>query len=100
MPQKLKPPFPIPERLLQLYFTREWREIPCSHLHLIEVRETETMLLMPLLFGSSLFFFLMAPVMGRLYGIDEITPELARRFADNTADVVLRGIRTRPEETP
>jgi len=64
-----------------------------------EVRETETMLLMPLLFGSSLFFFLMAPVMGRLYGIDEITPELARRFADNTADVVLRGIRTRPEET-
>lgn len=64
-----------------------------------EVRETETMLLMPLLFGSSLFFFLMAPVMRRLYGIDEITPELARRFADNTADVVLRGIRTRPEET-
>jgi AcrR family transcriptional regulator len=64
-----------------------------------EIRATEAMLLMPLLFGSSLFFFLMAPVMGRLYGIDEITPELARRFADNTADVVLRGIRTRPEET-
>jgi AcrR family transcriptional regulator len=64
-----------------------------------EVRDVEALLLMPLLFGSSLFFFLMAPVMRRLYGIDEITPEIARRFADQTADVVLRGIRARPEET-
>ena len=64
-----------------------------------EIREVESMFLVPMLFGSSLFFFLAAPIIRRLYGIDEITPELARRFADHTAEVVLRGILARPEET-
>jgi AcrR family transcriptional regulator len=65
-----------------------------------EARDVEAMFMAPMLFGSSLFFFLSAPVMRRLYGIDEITPELARRFADHVVDVVLRGIQTRPEEEP
>ena len=56
------------------------------------------MFMVPMLFGSSLFFFLAAPIFRRLYGIEEITPEIARRFADHTADVVLRGILARPEE--
>lgn len=62
-----------------------------------ESREVDAMFMMPMLFGSSLFFFLAAPIIRRLYGIDEITPELARRFADHTADVVLHGILARPE---
>jgi uncharacterized UBP type Zn finger protein len=41
MGQKLKPPFPLPEWFLRWYFTGAFREQPCSHLHLIEVRETE-----------------------------------------------------------
>ncbi len=63
-----------------------------------EIRDVVPMFLVPMLFGSSLFFFLAAPIFRRLYGIDEITPEIARRFADHTADVVLRGILARPEE--
>ena len=65
-----------------------------------EVRDVESMFLVPVLFGSALFFFLAAPVIRRLYGIDEITPEIASRFADHTVDVVLRGILARPEEAP
>ncbi len=61
-------------------------------------RDVETMFMAPMLFGSALFFFLSAPVMRRLYGIEEITPDLARRFADHTVDVVLRGILSQPEE--
>jgi len=64
-----------------------------------EIRDVESMFMVPMLFGSSLFFFLAAPIIRRLYGIDEITPEIARRFADHTVDVVMRGILTRPEET-
>ncbi|MGI9592479.1 MAG: TetR/AcrR family transcriptional regulator [Myxococcota bacterium] len=63
-----------------------------------DIREVEAMFLAPMLFGSSLFFFLAAPVIRRLYGIEEITPELAQRFGEHAADVVLRGILTRPEE--
>ncbi len=63
------------------------------------IRDVEQMFMVPMLFGSSLFFFLAAPGIRRLYDIDEITPELARRFADHTVDVVLRGILKRPEET-
>ncbi len=65
-----------------------------------EIRDVAPMFLVPMLFGSSLFFFLAAPIFRRLYGIDEITPEIARRFADHTADAVLRGILARPEEAP
>lgn len=64
-----------------------------------EIREVESMFMAPMLFGSILFFFLAAPVIRRLYGIDEITPEMGRRFADHAVDVVLRGILEHGEET-
>jgi AcrR family transcriptional regulator len=61
------------------------------------LREVEPMFLVPALFGSCLFFFLAAPIMRRLYGVSEITPELAERFADYVLDATLHGIATRPE---
>ena len=36
------PAFSIPEFFLKLVFTRHHREKPCSHLHLIQVREPGT----------------------------------------------------------
>jgi CPA2 family monovalent cation:H+ antiporter-2 len=38
--QKRKPPFPIPELVLRRVFTGHFREKTCTHLHLIEVRES------------------------------------------------------------
>ena len=40
------------------------------------------------------FFVLAAPIIERLFGIERITPELAGRLADHTADVLLHGIGT------
>ncbi len=63
-----------------------------------EIREVDPMFMIPAMFGSGLFFFLAAPILKRLFGIDEITPELADRYADFVADMTLNGILTRPEE--
>ena len=41
MAQKRKPSFPMPEWILRLMFTGGLKEKSCSHLGLIEVRETE-----------------------------------------------------------
>ena len=41
MAQKRKPSFPIPEWILRLMFTGRLKEKRCSHLEMIEVRETE-----------------------------------------------------------
>ncbi len=57
-----------------------------------ETRRVEPMFLIPSLIGSCVFFFLAAPVHQRLFRTGPITSELARRFADHTADLVLRGV--------
>ena len=49
-------------------------------------------LLVPFLFGSCVFLFLHAPVLRRLYEIDEIDSELAREYADRFAELVMHGI--------
>jgi hypothetical protein len=38
------------------------------------------------------FFFLSHPLLARLFDLVRITPEVAMRFADHAADVVLHGI--------
>ena len=35
------------------------------------------------------------PIVRRLFGVQEITPELAHRFAQSTADLLLHGVTTR-----
>lgn len=57
-----------------------------------ETREVEPMFLIPALLGMCVFFFLAAPVHQRMFPTGPITPELARRFADHTADLVLHGV--------
>ncbi len=47
---------------------------------------------------DSVVRLLAAPILKRLFGLDEITPELAERYADFVADMTLNGILTRPEE--
>ena len=58
-----------------------------------EFRELEARFLVPQVLGGAIFFFLAQPILERLFGIDEITPELAERFASQFAEVALSGIR-------
>ncbi len=56
------------------------------------LRRVDSRFLVPFMFGSCLFVFLHAPVLSRLYGIDEIDGDLAREFADQFAELVMHGI--------
>ena len=62
-------------------------------------RELDPLFLVPGVLGGAIFFFLAAPVLRRLFGIEEITPELAERFADHYVEVVLHGMTARPEDS-
>ena len=55
-------------------------------------RRVDPVFLVPQLVGGSVFFFLSHPLLARLFQLGRITPEIAQRFADQAADVVLRGI--------
>jgi|ETNmetMinimDraft_26_1059896.scaffolds.fasta_scaffold00002_4 AcrR family transcriptional regulator len=61
-------------------------------------RELDPLFLVPGVLGGAIFFFLAAPMLRRLFGIEEITPDLAERFADHYVDVVLHGITETPEK--
>jgi AcrR family transcriptional regulator len=61
-------------------------------------RRVDPMFLAPQLVGGSVFFFLSHPLLARLFHLVRITPEVALRFADHAADVVLRGICVPAEE--
>ena len=56
------------------------------------LRQVDSRFLLPFMFGSCLFLFLQAPLLRRLYGIDEIDTDLAREFADRFAELVMHGI--------
>jgi AcrR family transcriptional regulator len=56
------------------------------------LREVDPRFLVPAMVGACLFFFLGAPIIRRLYGIEEIGAELAREFAEQTAELILHGI--------
>jgi AcrR family transcriptional regulator len=60
------------------------------------LRDVDPMFLLPQLLGGVIFFFLAAPMLRRLFGIEEITPALVERFADHAIDVALHGIATNP----
>jgi AcrR family transcriptional regulator len=64
------------------------------------LRDVDPLFLVPSLLGGCLYFFLAAPLMRRLFGIEAISPELADGFADHAADVVLFGISARAESAP
>lgn len=61
-------------------------------------RELDTRFMLPQLLGGAIFFFLAQPMLQRLFGIEEITPELAERFAEHFAETTLRGISTQTQE--
>ena len=63
-------------------------------------RDVDIALLIPQMLGGVIWFFLSQPVLGRLFDIERVTPELAERFADQCADVLLRGIRVDAGSTP
>jgi AcrR family transcriptional regulator len=46
----------------------------------------------PAMAGACIFFFLSSPVVRRLYEIEPIDAEIARDFADSTAEMILHGI--------
>jgi TetR/AcrR family transcriptional regulator len=56
------------------------------------LRRVDSKFLVPFMFGACVFLFLHAPVLRRLYGIDEIDSDLAREFADQFAELVMHGI--------
>jgi AcrR family transcriptional regulator len=59
------------------------------------LRPVDPLFFMPSAVGAAVFFFLAEPVVRRLFGVEEITPELARRFAQSTADLLLHGVATK-----
>lgn len=46
----------------------------------------------PAMVGACIFFFLSSPVVRRLYEIEPVDAEVAREFADSTAEMILHGI--------
>lgn len=56
------------------------------------LRRVDSRFLVPFLLGSCVFLFLHAPVLRRLYDIDEIDTDLAREYADHFAELVMHGI--------
>ena len=59
------------------------------------LRSVDPLFFMPSAVGAAVFFFLAEPIVRRLFGVQEITPELAQRFAQSTADLLLHGVTTR-----
>ena len=59
------------------------------------LRSVDPLFFMPSAVGATVFFFLAEPIVRRLFGVQEITPELAHRFAQSTADLLLHGVTTR-----
>lgn len=58
-----------------------------------QLREAELRFLVPQVMGMAVFFFLASPLYSRVFGIERIDPELAARFGDSVADLLLNGIR-------
>lgn len=56
------------------------------------LRAVDSRFLVPAMVGACIFFFLGSPIIRRLYGIEEIGAEMAREFADHTAELILHGI--------
>ena len=56
------------------------------------LRRFDSKFMVPFMFGPCLFLFLHAPVLRRLYGIDDIDADVAREFADHFAALVMHGI--------
>jgi len=65
-----------------------------------ELRDVDPMFVVPSLLGSCVFFFLAEPVMRRLFDLEGISPELAERFADHTAELLFSGLAAPAGETP
>jgi TetR/AcrR family transcriptional regulator len=55
------------------------------------LRPADLRFAIPALFGACIFFFLGSPLVRRLHGIDEIDDEIADRFAESTAELLLHG---------
>ncbi len=64
-----------------------------------QTRGIEPMFLLPSLIGMCVFYFLAAPLQQRLFGVERITPELAERFAEHSAELILHGL-ARPGANP
>jgi TetR/AcrR family transcriptional regulator len=58
------------------------------------IRDLDPKFLMPSLMGISIFFFLAAPILQRVFGIKEITQELAHSYAEHASTLILHGITT------
>ena len=54
------------------------------------------MFFVPSALGMSLFFFIAAPIVKRIFDLDEYTPELRAEFARATSELLLHGIEARP----
>lgn len=63
-----------------------------------KLRHVDPLFIVPSLLGGCIFFFLAAPVIQRLFGLEQISAELAEELADHTVDVLFRGISAQPRE--
>jgi len=60
-------------------------------------REIDPKYVLPAMAGACAFFFLGSPLLRRIYGIEAIDSEVAREFAESTAELILHGILRRAE---
>jgi len=58
------------------------------------LRPVDPRFFMPATIGSTLFYFLAAPLVARLFGLDSVAPERTEEFADSVAELLLHGIAT------
>lgn len=56
------------------------------------LRDVDVTFFGPQVIGTMFFFFLASPLITRIFDLDGIDADLARRFADSTAEVLLHGI--------
>jgi hypothetical protein len=58
------------------------------------MRQVDPRIMAPSMIGPCIFFFLSAPVIRRIFDVDEIDAEISEAFATHLSDMILHGVAT------
>ena len=57
-----------------------------------ELREVDPKFIVPSMLGICVYFFLAQPLIRKLFGLKQLTPELAHAFGESAAELILHGV--------